>query len=891
MTLQEHLEDIARSLAARGADETEILLFQLYLICVAKAGFLGQNAEQATSEPPFDRIDEVLRPIWPKVDMDSLEAFYDDGDLERLEADVLRSHFNEYLNKAARSGGDAFDHFQPRELSSLVSSLCGETVGKTIYNPYAGVGSYAAVFHAGNRFHGEEYDPRTWAIGVLKAWMEGFPSDNYICGDSLAPGWETPFDIIVSTPPIGRIPNSRETYCDRLVASAASSLTTDGVMVMVTTMSSLLGRKGADLLDTGMLDLVVTLPSRVFYWTGYAPVIIRLRQGRGKDEPVTLVDGSSSFSPGGRGTRIIKVPDLITAIEERAPSMVIALTPEEIRRNPYHLNPGLYLSKRDDRNEDGVRLVPLHELGSIPRLPLHDAASSIPERVITIADLATDPCLADIEPHPLDRDVKTFHVLDRSALLVFATRGSLRVGYAHASPEKPVWIQDRILAFIPDEERVSIRYLAHALPRADIRYQGGSAMMVTRDEILLTSIPLLTKKEQETLIDKDLAAFQQKAPEKPTAPKRKPATIIVGRKASIPTVFSEGLSIRRCFDFPSEAEEWIKGNKKRVDAVILLYMEGMGYLDVLILCKNNAPDLPVYFLTPEGRDLEAGFGNYAEKFLPGHCFDPGSEKELVEALSEEVSERNTTEWQIRRRYSRELAAADSIDGRFPEKGFCLRKELEDMLFSEDPRPDWRNQLRKIRDDCFLRTLVDFGFLPRTDGKALTMGGQLALLANRCFKPKEESFRFILVREVIPKDITEMLVASRQLLNEGSHSLRAAEWDLQMASLFIVMAALCHLADMMDDGRFDRYDPDRNRQIYISVIRDDAYETGVKTVRCLTDDPGYLYADNIHLDEKVCRRLRIKSGDLVDIHGAVMEGTPRVSDSTQILFYSKEFTKA
>ena len=96
--------------------------------------------------------------------------------------------------------------------------------------------------------------------------------------------------------------------------------------------------------------------------------------------------------------------------------------------------------------------------------------------------------------------------------------------------------------------------------------------------------------------------------------------------------------------------------------------------------------------------------------------------------------------------------------------------------------------------------------------------------------------------------------------------------------------------MMDDGRFDKYDPDRNRQIYISVIRDDAYETGVKTVRCLADDPGYLYAGNIHLDEKKCRQLCLKSGDLVDIHRAVMEGAPRVSDFTQILFYSKEFTK-
>ena len=714
--------------------------------------------------------------------MESLVAFYDDSDLKDQHDEVYRSIFNELLNKAARSRGGAFDHLQPKELTYLVLSLCGETEGKTIYNPYAGVGSYAAAFHAGNRFHGEEYDSLTWAIGVLKAWIEGFPSDNYICGDSLAPSWEQPFDIIVSTPPIGRIPNSRESYCDRLVASASSSLTSEGVLVMVTTLSSLLGRKGADLLDTGMLDLVVTLPSQVFYWAGYAPVIIRLRKGRGTDEPITLVDGSSSFSPGGRGTRIIKELDLISAIKNRTPSMVIALTPDEIRHSPYHLNPELYLSERDDRREDGVKLVPLRELGSIPRLPLHDIGASLPGKVITIADLATDPCLADIEPHPLDTDVKSFHILDRSALLIFATRSSLRVGYAHATPEQPVCIQDRILAFIPDEDRVSIRYLAHALPRADIEYRGSSAMMVTRDEILLTRIPLLTKKKQEALINKDLAAFQEKVLKKPASTHRKPAAIIVGRTPAIPAVFTEGLSIRKCFDSPSEAEEWITGNKRRVDAVIIHYMEGMGYLDALILCRNNAIDLPVYFLTPDGRDLEAGFGNFAEKYLPGHCFDPGSEKELLEALTAEVSERNTAEWQIRRRYSRELAAADSIDSRFPEKEFCLRKELENLLFSEDPRPEWRNQLRKIRDDCFLKTLADFGFLPRTDGKTFTTGGQLALLADRCFKPKGEPFSFILVREVVPRDITEMLMASRKLLNAGSHSLRTVEWDLQMASL-------------------------------------------------------------------------------------------------------------
>ena len=131
MTFQEHLEDIARALASNGANKTEILLFQLYLICITKEGYTGESVKEARNKDPFDRVDSALHDIWPKVDITALKSFYYDEDSEFLGEDFYRSVFDELLNRAARDGGTYFDHFQPKELTSIVDKLCGETEGKT----------------------------------------------------------------------------------------------------------------------------------------------------------------------------------------------------------------------------------------------------------------------------------------------------------------------------------------------------------------------------------------------------------------------------------------------------------------------------------------------------------------------------------------------------------------------------------------------------------------------------------------------------------------------------------------------------------------------------------------------------------------------------------------
>ncbi len=893
MTLQEHLEEIGRTLASNRAKKTEILLFQLYLVCTAKEGYLGEYAKQAKYEDPFDRVEPVLRDIWPLVDFEVLESFLEDEELEFLGADIYESVFFELLNRAARDGGSEFGHLQPKELTSIVTKLCGETEGKSIYNPYAGVGSYAEVFRAGDSYYGEELEKPTWAIGVLKAWMEGNASRNYVCGDSLSPDWQSRFDIVVSTPPIGPIPDGPETFSENLVKSAHKLLTPEGTLVMVTTMDSLIGPRKKALLDTGMLDMVISLPAGVFYWSGIAPFIVRLRNGRNPDDPVTLVDGVSFSTPGGRRTRIINEADLLKAISDRNPDVVVSLTTEEIRNSSYGLNPPLYIPDKEEVREDGAKMVSLRNLGDILKLPRYIVNDSNltakPEFAITVEELTSGPALVDITPRPLEKEIRGFSVLSQSALLVYAFNNKVRIGYAHATSNNPVYIQSRIHAFVPEEKLISVGYLALSLTKAEVASRGASVVFVTRDDLLLTKIPLVSKEQQQTIIRKELESLHDSMIREVPSSRhtKKPSVALIGSQPSI-DVLKKSLKISKIFDTPSEANNWVKNNKRKLDAIIISYSTDMNSFDIYDLCKS---DIPIFFLSANIHGLEnlVGMGS---QYLEGHCFMFGSENDLIKELVAEVGERNTPEWLIRQRYARELEAAASIDNRFPNKDYSARSIIEDMLISEEPRSDWWNQLRTIRTDCILKPLVDYGFLPSVQSGSFNLGAQIDLLADRVYSPTNLQCRYVLIREVVPTDIAELLQGSKRLLNEGSHTIKIVDRDLQMATLFSIMAALCHIAKMIDEGLFDDCEPERTSAIYQATYRDDEYETGIQTVMCRhrPDHTNYYYAGNIHLNDAKCRILRIKEGDLVEIFSAGKENTPIITDSYCILFHSNDFDK-
>ena len=921
MTLKEHLNAIAQEMAGNNAKPEEILYAQLYLIYCAADGRIGEWFREFGKEPPYRLLDRsVPVDFWG---LESVNAFIDDEDTQFAEPELLDETFSELLNRAARTSGNGFDHIQPKELTELVYSLSNYTAGRTVYNPYAGVGSYAGAFNAGDDYYGEEYENLTWAIGVVKMWMEGHPSTHYIQGDSLSPIWNSPFDVVVSTPPIGRIEGEKTTYSERLLSDAASLLKPHGSMVMVTTMNALLGQSGHKLVESGMLDMVISLPSNVLYWASYPPVIVRLRNGRSADEPVCFVDGCEFFNPGGRGTRVINVSGLLDAISNKASGIVAFVSAETLKKEEYRLAPALYVQKTvKDNKKDSLNSVHLRDLGEFIRPAL---TKEQPKQGIRIQDLTSNPCLIDLEPVEIEGGKEGFRLLDCSALLLFATVRGIKMGYAHASPERPIFVSQRIHIFIPDRNKAGIRYIAMKLAKAEIVRLGSSNLLITRDELSLTEIPIVPLAEQERLVEKAMSKFnrvpsdsaiivsnkvqritsvedkdilEEKSPrytddKEPTRrhTRRKFNIAFIG-VPDFPENIGKKFNIKQCFERSSDAEEWVPGNEKNLDAAIIRQSDEIDGTDILLFC--NKVSIPVFIITDDLPGLEETFKKRPEKII-NRGFAPGEEEELYKTLQSEVEEINSPEGQIRERYSVQLDAARNIDSMFPDRDFQLQNTLEKILFSDLDNTNWINTLRTIRDDCFIQILIDYGYLP-TPCKNFSKGAIASLIADRYYSPNEQDksnrqnkYYYILLTEIVPRPLGALLKGTIQLLNEGSHTLTRTSTDIQTATLHIIMGLLICLSDMINEGKLDRKDSAK----HWTIVRFDEFESGVtEQVRVYKrfNSSEYLYAGNVHLNPGRCRAINIQEGDMVRIDFAKEEKEPIIDGTTRVWFYSDSFSK-
>ena len=890
MTLKEHIDNIGAALSANNANKNTVLFEQLHLLCLGWDELLyADNPTEGIRDSKhvepyiyFKGYEDKIFPNYNPEAEKALDAFLDDwGSRMVTPREEYREVATGLLNAAARKGEHGFDHFQPAELSELVFRLSGYQKGMTVYNPYAGVGSYAGVLDAGSNYFGEEFDPAIWAIGVLRCHMNGCLSSNYVCGDSLNPEWKQPFDIVVSTPPIGAISlYNKESFTARLVNNAPTLLKPEGTMVFITNGSFLFSARGQSIAQSSLLDMVVTLPSKVFYWTTYPPVIVRLKAGRDASEPVKLIDGTSFGSPAGRMSVIIKVQELLKAIENVDSGFTALVSTKEIAENNYRLNPALYIKKEEDGSE-GKKMVPLQELGLVIK------PNRIKERtskVIRLGNLSGDPLSLNITPDEREEDdTSSYGVLQESALLIGGNPSYPKFGYLSSNASESIGISTFLHAFIPNEELVSAQYVAVVLTDKGIDNTGSSIVRITLDDLALTRIPLISKREQEQVIK----AFRLRHSKQHSSEtlQQKVRVAMVGHPSE-PAEFSDHLDIRGSFDKIKDAINWVKvsDNGSKIDAFIVNQTDDISHLNIHSLC---AKDVPVFIISPDVQALEIAFESDSDDYLSGKCFARGAESDLYRALFRFCDDRNSPAGKIREVYARQLEAAADLDGKFQYDSFNLRDKLEEMLLDKDAGNDYVNDLRSIRDHCLLDPLIQYGYLPKCNVRGFTYGAEVDLLADRFHKEG-----YLLLKTLVPKNLANLLRAATPFLNEGSHVITLSDWDTQFVVLQIIMAFICLLSKLKGEGLFDGLGSNETKKEYVGSINSFQFQTGGPyPVFSLKDNPGYLYAEHVHLDDKFCKEKGIHAGNSVFIHSCKEEGYPKITDYEKIVFYSKDFDKA
>lgn len=871
----------------------EILLFQSALLCFAKFKKLNVDRKNLKLEHPFNKIYEVIEPIWILMENESDEALVTIIEEMMSTSDTdFEGTFEDLILQAAQGFGHEFISLQPQGLTETVAAIC-DYKGGTIYNPFAGVASYGKFFKVGQNYFGEEIEPEVQCLGLIRLLMSGEEaySDNYVTGDSLLPRTEQ-FDYIVSTPPYGPIGRgNREEFIERLIKNAflfeKGNLTENGTFVIVVNGTIATAPRYEQyrkyLTDKNYLDAVITLPDNTLFYTSVALYIIRLRKDRKDNDPVRMLDASTCFNEqvNARNRKAVNVEELLKAYN--TPDKCIHIHKDDVVAAGYQWSPAIYAPKNE--SSDGNPRVSLSNI-VIPISPEKVEAEST--QIINYTYLSSDPLNIDIEP--LQSRTKTETqlccVLRKPAMLIMATRNSeIKIGYVKASESNPAYYQRNLIAFSIDEDKVYQRYLALELTKAKIPDYGASYVRFSWKEIRDIQISDLPLKEQ-------IAAVQNYVNERPEA----------GYISK--TLSEKTYNALLCGEIDSKDFEKNKisiyGRSQDLENLDILVNGSDGLYDVVVVNDSNVPvskifnlldrQVPVFIVSTRKEKLKgivAGEDEITHK-LENRLFAPGDELSMLKLIRETLDEMSTPESLLKNQYKEELEAARIIDEAFQFEtsvhklflSFILSRCKQGTNIVAEKSFD---EIRKVRD-CLIGEFQKVNILPAE----MTGGAAADFLAQRTYKAGAgKGTYYYLYKCPMPYSIAQGLQMITNVANSAIH-YTTPDGNIGIALFHFLCSFAVHVKKMIEDGVFketwqkgEYWDMERH------ILEE--FRTGgpALIVGCLKrGGQDYFYCENVHIDKS---NMKPRTGMKINIKRIGFEEKPLIDDDGhKIYFYSKDW---
>lgn len=275
---------------------------------------------------------------------------------------LIRRIHNQY-------GKESSIYTQPKELTEIVGKILSANEGE-VYNPYAGVCSYATIIGDNCSYLGQEVFPISNAIGKLNLLVNDRKNAilEQCTGETYWRAYNHQFDYIVSTPPFGlRIPESSYRTAD-LQFLAESSRCTRHKSVGVYP-ASICNHRDPNknevfrrLIEEDILETVILLPSGVFPTTNIATVLVVVNKRKPNKGVVRFVDASGCKTKSGR-YNILDVNSIVKKVEESFPMNDVAdISLDVLRSNSYRVSPQFYTSYINISCPEGFKVVELSDV-------------------------------------------------------------------------------------------------------------------------------------------------------------------------------------------------------------------------------------------------------------------------------------------------------------------------------------------------------------------------------------------------------------------------------------------------------------------------------------------------------------------------------------------------
>lgn len=453
--------------------------------------------DQEIAHLHYRALDEVIHQL-NQVNRDQLEENY---------TEIFESLLKKYIDFEGKRAGEII---QPKEISKLIINLANLQPNAKVYNPFAGLASFAILLEENQEYHGQEINSFTWAIGQLrlKAHNVGYTND-YLRDDSINHWPESQmFDLVVASPPFFvPIPDhfhsqfSEEPFGkvqNFLIEKGIQSLNDKGQLISVFPLSFLIGRSRREkklkkwLVQNNLIDTVIVLPSGLLSNTGVTVCIVIIKKVSENPGYVRMIDASSFFIKDGTRKKTLNDQDLFQLINTNSENEFLRyVNASEVSENEYDLSVGRYLIKNVIQGIKSENVT----LKKLSKFTQPIKGEKVPQnsrmRQVQIRELKDDifDCILssdELELSPVKR--ATFRIIEETCVLIATRWNTLKPTYFKYTGE-PIVISRAIVALKVDKNQVDPLFLINEFSKDYVKkqldgYRTGTVQPILRSNDL-----------------------------------------------------------------------------------------------------------------------------------------------------------------------------------------------------------------------------------------------------------------------------------------------------------------------------------------------------------------------------------------------------------------------
>lgn len=466
-----------------------------------------------TNDIRYREVIEIYAPIIKFIpDEKLIELFHL---LHHIEGSIFKEHFPQIFDTLIYKLSDAQgkytgEYIQPLEITRFIMNLANLTSNDTVYNPFAGLASFATFLNPSQRYYGQEINHKTWALGYLRLLAHNLEHFDYTLEDSIE-NWNrfSEFDLIVCNPPFNLKANNRPfnhhnfSLESMIIENSLQQLNHRGELICVFPQSFLFKKNNRDfefkkyLIENNLINTIIGLPTGIFKHTAIGTCIVIINKKKVLKNKIRLIDATTFVnSKSNNRDKIFDDLSLIEQIENKNKKHIRLVEKETIIENDYNLLVSRYFI------EDNFKGVQLKDISSFIR-----GARSEKDKIgkiVKIKNLKDDIVSFSLDIDTVEeREIPGLGIrkIEQDCLLVALRWRTLKPTYFNYKGE-PIYISNDILAIKIDKKLININYLINELHADYVLNQINSLRLnsfiptLRREDFFLLKIKMLSIDEQ-----------------------------------------------------------------------------------------------------------------------------------------------------------------------------------------------------------------------------------------------------------------------------------------------------------------------------------------------------------------------------------------------------------